>query len=171
MENKQFREMFEDRALVVADVPAGTARDLAAAANPSQMREAIAWALFARANVPAARHTYARVAINDGYQGLYSLIEQVDKGFLRERFGANGHGNLYKAYCGDVGFRNSAPFTGRQFTNDEVYRAGHEQFELRHANEFVLGIYQYARMRYDGAREQLAALRDRYPAGASGAQF
>ena len=356
--------------------------------DPSQMREAIAWALFARAKVPAARHTYARVAINGGYQGLYSLIEQVDKGFLRERFGANGHGNLYKAYCGDVGcatlehrvgpdgddsgkqyftrhdhpdltyrlktneddndlngyddladlvrvinagsfgtdkfrsavedlfdvrsflrwaslsvllgswdnyfatpanyylynggkpgggkdfldkpyftfipwdydnclgidyfgtawqytdlldwpantkayhqgkglsriplvsnllanhdfaqyyldhlehlldtdftpatltdrmtalwprvtpsayyeanFPASAPFTGRQFTNDEVYRAGHEQFELRHANEFVLGIYHYARMRCDSAREQLAALRDRYPAGASGARF
>jgi len=71
--------------------------------DPSQMREAIAWALFRQANVPAARHTYARVAINDGYQGLYSLIEQVDKGFLRERFGSNDRGNLYKAYCGDVG--------------------------------------------------------------------
>src|SRR3954471_11109209 len=33
MEKKQFREMFEDRALVVADVPAGTARALPAAAN------------------------------------------------------------------------------------------------------------------------------------------
>src|SRR5690349_7441641 len=33
MEKKQFRELFENRALVVADVPAGTARDLAASAN------------------------------------------------------------------------------------------------------------------------------------------
>jgi hypothetical protein len=356
--------------------------------DPSQMREAIAWALLRSVGVPAARHTYARVAINGGYQGLYSLIEQVDRSFLRERFGPNNRGNLYKAYCGDVGcatlehrvgadgddsgrqyftshddpdltyrlktneddpglngyddlarlirvindgpfttdafrsavedildvrgflrwaslnvllgswdnyfatpanyylynsgkrgaandfldkpyftfipwdydnslgidyagtawqytnlldwpantrayhqgkglshiplvqnllahhdfaqyyldhvehlldtdftpaaltermaalwprvvpsayfeasFPDSAPFTGRQFTNDEVYRAGHEQQELRHGPEFALGVYHYARMRCDRAREQLAALRTIYPPGASGAQF
>jgi len=367
--------------------------------DPSQMREGLAWALFRRAGVPAARHTYARLAINDGYQGLYSLIEQVDRAFLRERFGANNRGNLYKMYCGDVGcatlerrvgtdgddsgrqyftpghpdltyrlktneddrsangyddlaqfirvingvgrpgggerfntdsyraavegilnvraflrwaglnlllgswdnyfatpanyylynsgrrgaakqfmatpyftfipwdydnclgidyfdtrwqytdlldwpdntrsyhggkgtsriplvqnllanhdfaqyyldhlehmldtdfttaafrarmgtpdgpglwqrvipsayleadFPNSPPFTGRQFTNDEVYRGGYVQQELRHANAFVLGIHHYVRMRYASAREQLAILRKTYPAGASGAQF
>jgi CotH kinase protein len=363
--------------------------------DPSQMREAIAWALFRRAGVPAARHTYARLAINGGYQGLYSLIEQVDRGFLREWFGSNNRGNLYKAYCGDVGcatlehrvgpdsddggrqyytdrnhpdltyrlktneddaalngyddlarlirvingdgkpfasdafreavedvldvraflrwaglnvllgswdnyfatpanyylynsgrrgaakrfmdrpyftfipwdydnclgidyfgtawqytdlmdwpavtgpyhqgkgrsriplvqnllanhdfaqyyldhiehllnsdftpaalvarmgvpdgpglwqrvipsayleadFPNSAPFTGRQFTNDEVYRAGHDQQELRKGSEFALGVFHYARMRCDRAREQLADLRRTYPAGASGAAF
>ncbi|MFI5890233.1 CotH kinase family protein [Actinoplanes sp. NPDC051513] len=352
--------------------------------DPSQMREGIAWPLLRRAGVPAARHTYARVAINGGYQGLYSLIEQVDKGFLRDNFGANFRGNLYKAYCGDIGcatlehrvgpggddsgrqyftrhdhpdltyrlktneddqdlngyddlarlirvindrpldadaveeifdvraflrwaglnvllgswdnyfatpanyylynsgraggakdfldrpyftfipwdydnclgidyfatawqytdlldwpastkayhegkglsriplvqnllanhvfaqyyldhldflletdftpqaltgrmdglwprvvpsayleadFPHSAPFTGRQFSNDEVYRAGHEQQELRHDKQFVLGVRHYARMRCDSAREQLTALRSRYPAGASGAHF
>jgi hypothetical protein len=368
--------------------------------DASQMREALAWALFRRAGVPAARHTYARLAINGAYQGLYSLIEQVDRGFLRERFGANNRGNLYKAYCGDVGcatlehrtgaggddsgrqyftkrddpdltyrlktneddpdlnsyddlaqfvrvingielpgddrrfdtdafrdsvegilnvraflrwaglnvllgswdnylatpanyylynsgrrgaakqfmdkpyftflpwdydnclgidyfgtrwqdtnlldwpanteaynkhrgwsriplvqnllanhdlaqyyldhieylldtdftpaaiparmgvpdgsglwqrvipsayfeadFPNSAPFTGRQFTNDEVYRSGYVQQELRHSNGFVLGIYHYVRMRYDSARAQLATLRATFPAGASGGQF
>src|SRR4051794_4063738 len=71
--------------------------------DPSQMREAIAWALLRKAGVPAARHTYARVAINGGYQGLYSLIEQVDKSFLHDHFGESFRGNLYKAYCGDVG--------------------------------------------------------------------
>src|SRR6266498_6119124 len=71
--------------------------------DASQMREALAWALFRRAGVPAARHTYARLAINGAYQGLYSLIEQVDKRFLKDHFGGNDRGNLYKAYCGDVG--------------------------------------------------------------------
>src|SRR4051812_21710651 len=368
--------------------------------DPSQMREAVAWALFRQAGVPAARHTYTRLAINGAYQGLYSLIEQVDRSFLRERFGANNHGNLYKGYCGDVGcatlehrvgeggddsgrqyytshdspdltyalktneddpelnqyddlagfirtingvglpgaegrfasdgfraaveeilnvraflrwaglnvllgswdtyfatpanyylynsgrrgaakgfmaspyftflpwdydnslgidyfgtrwqdthlldwaanteaynrhggrsriplvqnllanhdfaqyyldhvehlldtdfnpaaisarmgvpdgpglwqrvvpaayfeadFPGSPPFTGRQFTNDEVYRAGYAQQELRHADEFALGIYHYVRMRHDSARAQLEGLRATYPAGASGAQF
>ena len=35
--------------------------------------------------------------------GLYSLIEQVDRRFLESRFGKNDEGNLYKAYCGDLG--------------------------------------------------------------------
>jgi CotH kinase protein len=360
--------------------------------DPSQMREALAWWLFGQVGVPAARHSYSRLAINGRYQGLYSLIEQVDRGFLRDHFGKNHRGNLYKAYCGDVGcatlehragrdgddsgrqyftpghpdltyrlktneddaaantyddlaqlirvinsgryetdtfresiegilnvraflrwagtnvllgswdnyyatpsnyylynsgrrggakkflaspyftfipwdydnslgidyfgtswqytdlldwpantkaynknrgtshiplvqhllanhelaqyyldhlehlldthfnttvicarmgtpdgaglwqrvapsayleadFPSSPAFTGRQFTNDEVYRAGFAQQEIRHANEFTLGIYHYVRMRYDSARSQLATLRRTYPAGASGADF
>ena len=63
------------------------------------------------------------------------------------------------------------PVTGRQFTNDEVYRAGHEQNELRHGRARIDGIAHFVRMRCDSAREQLAALRARYPAGASGATF
>ena len=33
--------------------------------DPSQMREALAWRLFAVANVPAPRHTYAKLAFGD----------------------------------------------------------------------------------------------------------
>ena len=67
------------------------------------MREAIAWHLFGRAAVPAPRHTYAKLAFDATYVGLFAVIEQVDKGFLKDHFGASHHGNLYKAYCGDVG--------------------------------------------------------------------
>src|SRR6266576_529405 len=71
--------------------------------DPSQMREALAWRLFGRAGVPAARHTYAKLAFDATYYGLFSVIEQVDKRFLKDHFGGNHRGNLYKAYCGDVG--------------------------------------------------------------------
>jgi CotH kinase protein len=71
--------------------------------DPSQMREALAWRLFARAGVPAPRHTYAKLAFDATYYGLFSVIEQVDKRFLKDHFGGNHRGNLYKAYCGDVG--------------------------------------------------------------------
>ncbi|WP_413758829.1 CotH kinase family protein [Streptomyces sp. MMBL 11-3] len=71
--------------------------------DPSQMREAVAWRLLERAGVPAAQHTYATFSINDRYMGLFSVIEQVDKKFLKDHFGKNAEGNLYKAYCGDVG--------------------------------------------------------------------
>lgn len=71
--------------------------------DPSQMREAVAWRLLERAGIPAAQHTYATFSLNDRYMGLYSVIEQVDKKFLKDHFGKNAEGNLYKAYCGDVG--------------------------------------------------------------------
>ncbi len=70
----------------------------------SQLRESIAWSLFDKAGVRGARHTYARLCINDRYYGLYSMIEQVDKAFLKDHFSnANDDGNLYKAYWADIG--------------------------------------------------------------------
>jgi hypothetical protein len=71
--------------------------------DPSQMREALAWRLFRNAGVAAARHTYAKLAFDATYYGLFSVIEQIDKRFLKDHFGDNDRGNLYKAYCGDVG--------------------------------------------------------------------
>jgi hypothetical protein len=71
--------------------------------DPSQMREALAWSLFAAVGVPAPRHTFAKLGLNGVYKGLFSVIEEVDKRFLRDHFGANDQGNLYKAYCGDIG--------------------------------------------------------------------
>jgi len=46
--------------------------------------------------VPASRHTYAKLALNATYMGLFSVVEQVDKRFLKDRFGDNDEGNLYK---------------------------------------------------------------------------
>jgi hypothetical protein len=71
--------------------------------DPSQMREALAWRLFRQAAVPAPRHTYARFGINGAYRGLFSVIEQVDRAFLKEHFGRNSRGNLIKVYCGELG--------------------------------------------------------------------
>jgi hypothetical protein len=66
---------------------------------------------------------------------------------------------------------NIPAFTGRQFVNDEVYRAGYAQEFLRHGNSSIHGVYHYVRMRFDSAWAQLNDLRARYPAGASGADF
>ena len=101
--------------------------------DPSQMREALAWHLFGRAAVPSPRHTYAKLAFDATYFGLFAVIEQVDKRFLKDHFGANHHGNLYKAYCGDVGCAtlehrtgHDGDDSGRQYftpgSNDLTYR-------------------------------------------------
>ena len=93
----------------------------------SQMREALAWSLFDEAGVPASRHTYAKLCINNKYYGLYSFIEEVDKPFLKDRgFGKNDEGNLYKGYWANndlgpatLGYRSTgADDKGAQYRKD-----------------------------------------------------
>ena len=80
--------------------------------DPSQMREALAWRLFGIADIPAPRHTYAKLAFDETYRGLFSVIEHVDKKFLRDHFGENHRGNLYKTGCRDIGCASLAYRTG-----------------------------------------------------------
>lgn len=81
--------------------------------DPSQMREALAWSLFGIAGIPAPRHTYAKLAFDDTYRGLFSVIEHVDKKFLRDHFGKNFRGNLYKTGYRDIGGAHLEYRTGR----------------------------------------------------------
>jgi CotH kinase protein len=101
--------------------------------DASQMRESMAWRLFEKAGVPASRHTYAKLGINSIYLGLFSLVEQVDGRFLRDHFGKNDRGNLYKVYCGDIGcgtlehrVGEGGDDSGRQYfspgSEDQTYR-------------------------------------------------
>jgi hypothetical protein len=76
----------------------------------SQMRESIAWTMFGDAQIHAERHTYAKLCMDprgsdapNVYRGLYSVIEEVDKQFIKARFGKNDDGNLYKANWADIG--------------------------------------------------------------------
>lgn len=71
--------------------------------DASQVREALAWAAFAAAGVRASRRSYARYAMDAVYRGLYSLTEDVDRRFVRARFGVADRGNVYKCSCGDLG--------------------------------------------------------------------
>ena len=88
--------------------------------DPSQMREALAWSLFGIAGIPAPRHTYAKLAFDDTYRGLFSVIEHVDKKFLRDHFGKNFRGNLYKTGYRDIGGAHLEYRTGRGMTRDSV---------------------------------------------------
>ena len=47
--------------------------------DPSQMREALAWHMFGRAAIPSPRHTYAKLAFDATYFGLFAVIEQVEQ--------------------------------------------------------------------------------------------
>jgi hypothetical protein len=135
------------------------------------------WKHRGRSRIPLVQNLLANDAFAQYY--LDHIEHLLDTDFnaaaISARMGAPGGPGLWQrvvpsAYF-EADFPYSAPFTGRQFTNDEVYRAGYVQQELRHADEFALGIYHYVRMRHDSARAQLASLRSTFPSGASGAQF
>jgi hypothetical protein len=65
--------------------------------DPSFVREALVYKLMRQHGIPASRTSYAKLYVNDVYWGLYELVENVDKRFLRDHYGsANNDGNLYK---------------------------------------------------------------------------
>ena len=67
--------------------------------DPSQMRESLASRMYRAMLVPASRTAYATVEADGTSLGLYSLIQAVDKQFLKEQFATEegaDDGNLYK---------------------------------------------------------------------------
>jgi spore coat protein CotH len=63
--------------------------------DPSFIRETIGYELFEQMNLPTPRRAFADVWVNNHHLGLYTIVEQVDKTFLRRHF-TNPEGNLYK---------------------------------------------------------------------------
>ena len=65
------------------------------ALDPTKAREALAFALFREAGVPAPRTAMAEVTLTvpgehqKAYLGLYTLVEPVDRAFLKDHFGTD----------------------------------------------------------------------------------
>jgi hypothetical protein len=59
------------------------------------MRERISMLMFRRMNMVAEREAHARLFINNAYFGLYTIVESIDKTFLKKRFNEN-EGHLYE---------------------------------------------------------------------------
>jgi spore coat protein H len=63
------------------------------AMDQSQMREALGYDIFRHEGVPAARTAFAKVWLtvkgtyNNQYAGLYTVVEQIDQTFFKDRFG------------------------------------------------------------------------------------
>jgi hypothetical protein len=55
--------------------------------DPAMVREQVVMALFERMGEPAPRESFARLYINNEYQGLYAIVEAIDEGFLSRVFG------------------------------------------------------------------------------------
>jgi spore coat protein CotH len=62
----------------------------------TQIREAISYQAYRESGVPASRAAFARVfltipgKVDDEYIGFYTIIEQVDRGFLQRNLGQKG---------------------------------------------------------------------------------
>ena len=63
--------------------------------DSSMAKEAIAMQLFRRMGLEASREAHARLFINGEYVGLYLIVEDVDKRFLKRAFG-DDDGYLYE---------------------------------------------------------------------------
>lgn len=64
--------------------------------DASMLRERLAYGLFREMDIAAPRTAHARLLINGKLEGLFVLVEQIDRRFTRARFGDGGKGNLYK---------------------------------------------------------------------------
>ena len=61
----------------------------------SQMHDRLGYWLFRKMGVPAPRCIHTKLYINGEYNGLFSLVEQIDEQFTDYHF-SDGSGNLYK---------------------------------------------------------------------------
>lgn len=57
--------------------------------DPSLIREGLAMTIFAQMGQPTPRESYGRVYINGEYEGLYTIVESIDKSFLARTLGEN----------------------------------------------------------------------------------
>lgn len=63
--------------------------------DASLMHERLAYEMFRLMGIPASRANYARVRVNGTPYGIYLMVEQVDRAFLKGRF-QDPSGPLYK---------------------------------------------------------------------------
>src|SRR5439155_8893074 len=63
--------------------------------DASGMRERLSMLMFRRMGMVAEREAHARLFINNAYSGLYTIVESLDKTFLKKQF-AEDEGHLYE---------------------------------------------------------------------------
>jgi spore coat protein H len=63
--------------------------------DPTNMHERLAMLFFQRMGLAAPREVYARLYVNNIYNGLYVVVESIDKTYVGKTFG-NDQGYLYK---------------------------------------------------------------------------
>lgn len=63
--------------------------------DPAIIKDKLAYDMFRYHGIPGPRVAHAKIYINDTYWGVYAMIEQIDKRYLKRNF-ADNDGNLWK---------------------------------------------------------------------------
>lgn len=63
--------------------------------DPAIVKDKLAYDMFRMHGIAGPRVAHAKIYINDTFWGIYALIEQIDKRYLKRNF-ANNDGNLWK---------------------------------------------------------------------------
>ncbi len=63
--------------------------------DPAMIKDKMAYDMFRMHGIPSPRVAHTKLYINDTYWGIYSMIEQIDKNYLKRNFSDND-GNLWK---------------------------------------------------------------------------
>jgi spore coat protein CotH len=122
--------------------------------DPSLVRERIAMRFIERMGQPAPREAFARLYINDRYEGVYAVVEPIDGDFL-QRTGGERSGYLFERQYVD-------PYRGDDLGDDPAaYRRVFEARTREHEGDTILyspirDLFHLANQPVDGAwRESL----------------
>jgi hypothetical protein len=77
--------------------------------DPSNMHDRLSMLLMRRMGIPAPREASARLFVNGDYYGVYTLIEGIDKDFLKRVFGDNDGYLFSYEWAGPYFFATAAP--------------------------------------------------------------
>ncbi len=109
--------------------------------DASLLRETLAYELFREAEVPASRTAFAKLYLtipgeyDEEYIGLYTVVEQVDKRFLEDRFG-NSDGYLFKG----EGMADILRYRGdnqREYTRGYEFKLGKNESDYSELIRFI----------------------------------
>jgi len=82
--------------------------------DPSMVREQVSMAFFNRIGVPAPRESFCRLFINNEYQGVYALVEEIEPEFVDRTLGEDD-GYLFEYHW-------VAPFRGEDLGTLDAYK-------------------------------------------------
>lgn len=88
--------------------------------DPSMLREFLAMSFFGHLGQPAPREAFTRLFINDEYQGLYGVVEDIDAAFVARATGDDPVGTLFEYHW-------RMPFFGEDLGDPAAYEPLFEQ--------------------------------------------
>jgi len=86
--------------------------------DDTMLHEVLTYYLYRSMGVPAPRASHALINVNGEPQGLYVMVEAVDKEFIQDRWGAADQGNLYKQVWPQ--YPDALPYQDALETNETV---------------------------------------------------